>query len=441
MNKGKKKTKGVLAFISESPDFLKQSQDLKDVAFLSSTHADTHADEHAGKQSDTQTGRHTGEQSDTQTNKQAHMQADEYTGEQEDKQTHTQASEQSCIDTNIHADMHANKQPNEHVNTHADTHVDAHANIHADMHANKDKTARGLGLTENQLAFLQELAKRVYIEGTYESIGLETGFGSAGSVRGMIYRLFKRGFIYKKRIKIGIWTGVNIWIDQQTRKLIDSVSGNKISMQTCMQTPMQAGNHVSRQTVTQADTQGPPLKIDRKEEICLSKEEKTDEKLISLTNEDIAFHWPKLSKSGFGEHQIKQIVKRLSQVEKPRDYILQSLEYFEFEIEKGIKDKHGKEVEDLCSYIFNALAKNGYYRKPKGYISAVEQAKIDLDKELEVKKELKKKEEILKFEKDYEKWKEGLSEEEKETLRNNQPGKKDLNDRYLKSCFLKRKSG
>lgn len=171
-------------------------------------------------------------------------------------------------------------------------------------------------------------------------------------------------------------------------------------------------------------------KIDRQNNnIYLSKENK----ILELSDDDIAFYWPKLKETGFGKHQLHQIIDRLKKVEKSVDSILVSLDYFEYELDQGnLKDKNGNQIENPCAYIFNALARHGYYRKPPGYISPAQQAAIDAEEVLKAEKAAEKR----KMDIEFETWKLKLSDEKKEELRRKQPGGNDLNDRYLKTCFF-----
>lgn len=42
-----------------------------------------------------------------------------------------------------------------------------------------------------------------------------------------------------------------------------------------------------------------------------------------------------------------------------------------------MRDKEGKAVADPCSWVFQSLARQGYYRRPNGYVSPEEQAETD----------------------------------------------------------------
>lgn len=136
-------------------------------------------------------------------------------------------------------------------------------------------------------------------------------------------------------------------------------------------------------------------------------------RLESLTEEDVFFHWPNLTKSGFGTCQIRQILARLFQVGIGAENLAQGLTYAEWELEQGtMRDKNGEPVANPLNWFFSSLARTGYYRRPQGYISLQEQAEIDAAKEYE---RLKKAREIHK-KSAFEAWRSGLSPEEKNAI-------------------------
>lgn len=150
--------------------------------------------------------------------------------------------------------------------------------------------------------------------------------------------------------------------------------------------------------------------------------EGNSEKLLSLTEDDITFYWPNLFQKGFGPYQIRQIVDRLKKVAKPTDKIIRSLDYAEFELENGLmQDKDGNSINDPVSYVFNSLAKTGYYRRPKGYISPEEQAEEDAKLEAERIRKAKQERENAEFLA----WKESLSEQEYQEIIKDKKGPED----------------
>lgn len=147
-------------------------------------------------------------------------------------------------------------------------------------------------------------------------------------------------------------------------------------------------------------------------------------KLLSLTDNDLEFYWPNLFRHGFTTHQIRQIVERLKKIDKSADLVLRSLDYAEWELEQGsMLDKDGNAVENPCSFVFNSLAKTGYYRRPKGYVSPEEQAEEDrkaqaeaLKKKIEERERIEKEAREAKEREECKAWWESLGEEERREL-------------------------
>jgi len=98
----------------------------------------------------------------------------------------------------------------------------------------------------------------------------------------------------------------------------------------------------------------------------------------------------------------------LTALGKPTDRLVQGMDHIEFELEHGqLVDKGGQVVADPCSWAFRALAQNGYYRRPKGYVSAEEQALRDAEQEARALLDARQKAEQAQFEA----WRDGLGEE------------------------------
>jgi len=107
-------------------------------------------------------------------------------------------------------------------------------------------------------------------------------------------------------------------------------------------------------------------------------------KLEALTEDDIAFHWPELARHGFGTHQVRQIIQRLAQVGIMPKQVMQGLIHAEWEVNAGkMRNKNGEPVASPVDWVFSILAKQGYYRRPEGYVSPEEQAAYDAAKEAE----------------------------------------------------------
>ena len=61
---------------------------------------------------------------------------------------------------------------------------------------------------------------------------------------------------------------------------------------------------------------------------------------------------------------------------------MQGLTHAEWELEHGaMRDKSGAPVASPVDWIFTSLSKNGYYRRPAGYVSPQEQAELDAAEE------------------------------------------------------------
>jgi hypothetical protein len=133
----------------------------------------------------------------------------------------------------------------------------------------------------------------------------------------------------------------------------------------------------------------------------------------------MAFHWPRLAKAGFGTCQIRQIIDWLGQVNIGLENVRQGLTHAEWELEAGnMRDKSGQQVSKPVDWVFAILAKQGYYRKPEGYVSPSEQAELDAAEE--AKKIASAHEEHLRAECDA--WVIRLSPEERLAIQGGQSG-------------------
>lgn len=143
------------------------------------------------------------------------------------------------------------------------------------------------------------------------------------------------------------------------------------------------------------------------------------EKNLSISLRVLQTTWPKLAESGFGLEQVRQIVDNLTALGKPTDRILAGLDHIEFELTHDqLVDKDGQPVSDPCSWAFRALAQNGYYRRPKGYVSAEEQALRDQEEEAKAIFSARKNAEQAQFEA----WQASLSPEEMADCLRDHPG-------------------
>ena len=153
---------------------------------------------------------------------------------------------------------------------------------------------------------------------------------------------------------------------------------------------------------------------------------------LSISLEVIHTTWPNLARSGFGVAQMQQITTNLAAIGKPTDRLLLGLGHIEYELAHGqLVAKDGQPVADPCSWAFRALAQNGYYRRPKGYVSPEEQALQDVEAEATALIPARQRVELAQFEA----WKTGLTEAEVEKAMIGHPG--GPKDAWLKSVWKK----
>ncbi len=112
-------------------------------------------------------------------------------------------------------------------------------------------------------------------------------------------------------------------------------------------------------------------------------------RLLALTDEDLAFYYPSVARAGFGREQLGQVLTHLDRQGKSPERLFTALEHADFELAQGpLTDKDGQTVANPCGYLFNSLARTGYYRRPAGYVSAEEQASLDAEAEALAVKEV-----------------------------------------------------
>ena len=156
---------------------------------------------------------------------------------------------------------------------------------------------------------------------------------------------------------------------------------------------------------------------------------------ISLSAERITLTWPNLARAGFGREQLDQITAALAELGKPTDKIVQSLDHAEWELERGqMLDKDGQPVADPCSWVFTALARTSYYRRPKGYVSPEEQAAKDAEAEAKAVIAARQAAEQAQFEA----WRDGLSPDELADALLGHPG--GPKDAWLKKVWRDRRN-
>jgi len=264
--------------------------------------------------------------------------------------------------------------------------------------------------TKNQKNLFNYLSRTGSIITTIGNIAKETGV-PARTVQRILTLFEDVGYISKEKYVAGDIQGIKIIVLDRMR--------NDVTNCRDRLTPLDGNVNWQGQNAS---------KIDRIEKRSIYLNDPEEQKLLDLTEDDLKFFFPNLSATGFGTSQIKQIVQTLKKIGRDCKKIIRSLEHAEWELANNcMLDKNGEPVKDPCSYVFLSLAREGYYRRPNGYISPEEQAIKDEQEEMERKlKALKQKEEI-----EFQVWKESLSKEELEKILKNKKGPKEQWLRYI----------
>jgi len=238
----------------------------------------------------------------------------------------------------------------------------------------------------------------------YAAISAETGL-SVGTIQTIFKRLKKLGLMTSQYSSRGTIKGMRFSLDRRVFERTDPVDYPKAYPVDYPLTSLPSRLPTQSPTQSPTQTSGNVL-IDR-------------EKNLSISLAVLQTTWPTLAKTGFGLEQLRQIVENLTALAKPTDRILQGLDHIEFELTHGeLVDKEGQPVADPCSWTFRSLAQNGYYRRPKGYVSSEEQALLDQEAEAQAVLLARKKAEQARFEA----WQAGLSPEELEEFLRDHPG-------------------
>jgi hypothetical protein len=235
--------------------------------------------------------------------------------------------------------------------------------------------------------------------------GLQT---TEGAVRGAMERMFRRGFLGRNRTASGRMQGNRYtFLADPCPHIRPCSPGMESGMDSETESAAQSGRNAALSSLR---------KIDRENLSIFSEgteSQKTARSLESLTEDDIAFHWPHLAKAGFGTCQIRQIAERLAQVNISVEKVMQGLTYAEWELETGnMRDKEGKAIELPVNWVFAILAKQGYYPRPQGYVSPQEQAELDAAEEAKRITIARK----ARVEADCGAWIAGLSQEQRRTI-------------------------
>lgn len=269
-----------------------------------------------------------------------------------------------------------------------------------------------LGFSEMQIAILSLLKAQPALIAYWqiaEAIARVYGIGATeGAVRGALERLGRRGFLVRSRAAAG---------RAQGNRYAFSADPCPHITPPCFTEP---GMEASTEPDAASDIKPAPSLLEEKRDrrnlsvFSGTRDAPTaSHRLESLSEEDVAFHWPNLAKAGFGTCQIRQILARLFQVGMEAENLAQGLTYAEWELEHGtMRDKNGEPVTHPLNWVFSSLARTGYYRRPQGYISPQEQAEIDAAEEEE---RLKKARDARKNSA-FEAWRAGLSPQEKNAI-------------------------
>ena len=248
-----------------------------------------------------------------------------------------------------------------------------------------------LGLVSNQVISYKRLAQQFL-----ELCGIKK---TPEAMRGIVFRLGEHGFLHHRQARHGTIRGV--WITLQPERLCPHMPVPRISREG-----MQHGIPQNMHAL-------PLDKIGRIEDSTISCCTHAFSALSSFTAEDMAFHWPELVRMGFGTKQVDQIVSRLRQMNKDPAGVLQGLTHAEWELAHGcMRDRHGNEVSSPQNWVFKILATQGYYPRPKGYVSPEEQAEKDALEESRRLEEISKK----RVEEARATWFEGLSMEDRQGI-------------------------
>ena len=273
-----------------------------------------------------------------------------------------------------------------------------------------------LGFSEMQIAILSLLKAQPPLMAYWQIAEAVTRlYGIAateGAVRGAMERLGKRGFLVRGRAATGRAQGNRYAFSADPGPHISPPRFPEPSAQPGVETPTKAAVPPGENPIPSFLKE----KTDRRNLSVFSGEHdppSASQRLESLSEEDIAFHWPNLAKIGFGTCQVRQILGRLFQVGLGAENLAQGLTHAEWELEQGaMRDKNGEPVSHPLNWVFSSLARTGYYRRPQGYISPKEQAERDAAAEgerLRIAREERKNSA-------FEAWRSALSPEEKRAM-------------------------
>ena len=268
--------------------------------------------------------------------------------------------------------------------------------------------------TRNQRIVASHLRRNPDIITTYQALSDELGIKKF-TIRNMILVFEKQGLVTKTNPSyhyVRLRFNHPDWYDKMVTSIGSMTPRNDhvlLEPETDRNLSVQLENALGGQSGQEEET-GKTIepKIEQKP---ATRTDGAKGKLLALSQAQMALLWPKLAGIDFGPDQIGQIVALLEAQGKSLDRIMKSLDYIDHELEAGTaKDKEGKAVG--TGYIFNALARNGYWRRPQGYKSAEELAIEDEIAEAEAITKARKKAEEAKFQA----WLDNLPDEEKTAI-------------------------
>lgn len=206
---------------------------------------------------------------------------------------------------------------------------------------------------------------------------------SADAVRGTVARLTKRGVLVRQRARMGTRRGVRIEI---VHKMLCSF----LREFSVVQHPLMRSGMQSAVPIVMQNVMHPSLldKIDRKESLSISPQYSEGERLLALSHGEVIGQWPLLAKAGFGSDQIHQLVYHWEKLGIAYKNVVQSLNHAEWFLGQGNPcDAQGAPIGSPRDWVFITLMRQGYYPRPKGYVSPQEQAKKDREAEATAMKE------------------------------------------------------
>jgi hypothetical protein len=197
---------------------------------------------------------------------------------------------------------------------------------------------------------------------------------------------------------------------------------------TCVRSPVQTAEQAS-------GCDAPSFRKTERNTLSISNDHATA-RLLTLSENDYALHWPRLAQAGVGVSLVEQVVDELRKIGKSTEKVLEGLSYAEWELEHGVMlDKGGVQVGDPAGWLYRALATNGSYRRPKGYISPEEQALLDATEEANRRKAALEQLAAREFEI----WRDSLSAEALESfLPSRKPSEPSIRDALLRTAFRER---